>query len=278
MTRYALAGNGGTPSPVLKPLSPLVTRPIRIGRLACIVGSHSRVHLPLHSAMVSRTHALIVVDGTDAFVRDLASRNGVYVNGILMREGKLRHGDLLCVGPFAFWWRVGPLPGPRPRHLSAYFDNAATLTINGETKPRRMEGRSLVLGRREECDIVLNSALIESSHAVLYRQGGKFHLRDLNSKTGTFVNSRRVRKAELRSGDEIRIGLNRIEFEAPQGPPVGVEGAGVGRIDELPGLVSLEHADQPVRGSNSVAQLCPTIEQLLGVSTGQNTKWEWGRF
>jgi hypothetical protein len=57
-----------------------------------------------------------------------------------------------------------------------------------------------------------------------------------------------------------------------------VEGMGIEGTHKLPGLVSVELADQPMGGNNSASRLCPTIEQLLGVLPGQNNRWEWGRF
>src|SRR5947209_6615619 len=88
-----------TACPILKPLAPPLARPIRVDRHVCLVGSHYHVHLPLHSNGISRTHAVIVVDGAESYIRDLASLNGLCINGVAVRERKLRHGDLLCIGP-----------------------------------------------------------------------------------------------------------------------------------------------------------------------------------
>jgi pSer/pThr/pTyr-binding forkhead associated (FHA) protein len=224
--------------------------------------------------MVSRTHALIVVNGIDTYVRDLASRNGIYVNGIAMREGRLRHGDLLCIGPFAFWWSLGHPAGPRPRHLMADTDRAAKLFLADETEPRRMEGYSLVIGRRPDCDIVLDGILVEPTHAVLYRQNGQFHIRDLNSEIGTFVNNRRVRTAELRKGDELRVGLSRIRFEPPEVARLGTAEAALNGTEMIAGLSSSRQADQPFSARPLAGRSCPTIEELLCASTGRITQWQ----
>jgi pSer/pThr/pTyr-binding forkhead associated (FHA) protein len=227
--------------------------------------------------MVSRAHALIVIDGNDTFVRDLASRNGVYINGHLVREGKLRHGDLLCIGPFAFWWRIGLLPGPRPRHQGRHFDSAAIFSVDGEPKPHVMGGQSCVIGSRAECDIVVNSQLVDACHAVVYRQGLEFFVRDLNSESGTFVNGRRVRNTSLRRGDELRVGLVRIGFEPPA-PPPPVEDRVAPDEENAAGLAGGCYADQKRRQDRALPA-CPTIEQLLGVASTQvSSKWEWGRF
>jgi pSer/pThr/pTyr-binding forkhead associated (FHA) protein len=71
---------------------------------------------------VSRHHCQLDLDPTHAYVRDLGSRNGTYLNGRLVgqrawaeqpddvsdlafSEYELADGDELCVGPFGF--RVG---------------------------------------------------------------------------------------------------------------------------------------------------------------------------
>ena len=93
MSRHATAKPGVRPWPTLTPLGQGAMRPIRIGRDVCLIGSHSRVHLPLRSPVISRVHALIVCDKHEAYVRDMASRHGVFISGNRIREGRLRDGD-----------------------------------------------------------------------------------------------------------------------------------------------------------------------------------------
>lgn len=272
MSRQAMAGNGRMPCPVLKPLSLLETRHVRVDREVCLLGCHPRVHLPLHSSMVSRAHAMIVTDGGETYVRDLASRNGVYVNGHAVREGRLRHGDLLCVGPFAFWWGARA-QSPRPRHLSDETDGVALLAVPGEREPRQIAGRTYVIGTRDGCDMQLDSEMIDTAHAVVYRRGSKFHVRDLNSRTGTFVNGRRVRDAELRRGDQLRVGLTLANFEPPSRREPSSDDASLSDI-EL-GLAGVRSADHPLGDDADVRRkTCPTIEQLLGAPATRITQWD----
>lgn len=269
MPKLADEGHGRTLCPVLKPLTLLDTRPIRIDRQVCILGTHARVHLPLPSPIVSRTHALIVTSGDETYVRDLASRNGIYVNGQLVRESRLRHADLLCIGPYAFWWGATAPPVPRPRHLADGPESTAMLVVRGERGPRALEGKTFLIGGRDGCDLVLDNLLVDSCHAVIYRRGTSFHLRDLNSRSGSFVNSRRVRDIELHRGDEIRVGLTFIRFE----PPEKLKRWEADRDTGLAGLAGTALADQPLSGDQTVRS-CPTIEQLLGASTDRITHWE----
>lgn len=54
----------------------------------------------LNHAIVSRRHAALELRGGDAWVRDLGSRNGVFVNRLRVKEAQLAHGDIVRVGPF----------------------------------------------------------------------------------------------------------------------------------------------------------------------------------
>jgi hypothetical protein len=64
-----------------------------------IIGRSLDCHLTLEDPLVSRRHARIVVDETGARIEDMGSRNGVRVNGAVIREPvSLRNGDRVRIG------------------------------------------------------------------------------------------------------------------------------------------------------------------------------------
>jgi hypothetical protein len=64
-----------------------------------IIGRSLDCHLTLEDPLVSRRHARIVVDDGGARIEDLGSRNGVRVNGAVIREPvALRNGDRVRIG------------------------------------------------------------------------------------------------------------------------------------------------------------------------------------
>lgn len=269
MTRLASAGTREKPGPTLNPISRHNKRPIRIGRPVFLLGSHSRVHLPLRLPTVSRVHALVVMDDRETYVRDLASRNGIWLNGTEVREARLRDGDILCIGPFAFRWSAGVDTGRRPRHLAPIPKmQQATITIEGELEPRPIDGRTLLIGRRHTCDIVLENSRIDEVHAVIFRRTGKHFIRDLNSEGGTFVNARRVRESELRQGDQIRVGLTFLRFES--GSAFETENPVLPAIDppmeDMIGLSGAANTDMPA----PVTPAPLIINELLAASADDN--------
>lgn len=70
-----------------------------------------------------------------------------------------------------------------------------------------------VLGRRESCDIVLPDSSVSRRHACLEFAGGNFYISDLDSANGTYVNGTRIKRHELKSGDEVVLGTCRFVFE-----------------------------------------------------------------
>lgn len=81
-----------------------------------------------------------------------------------------------------------------------------------------VESESVSVGRHNECDIELAQSNVSRVHAIIRRTATGAQILDNKSGNGTFVNGSRVRSADLKDGDEIRIGANtiRIEIRAEQ--------------------------------------------------------------
>ena len=72
-----------------------------------------------------------------------------------------------------------------------------------------IDSDSLIIGREEDCDIVLPSRQISRNHARIRRSGGQHILEDLGSKNGTFVNGQELTEPyTLQDGDEIQVALS----------------------------------------------------------------------
>ena len=72
------------------------------------------------------------------------------------------------------------------------------------------------IGRDLDNTIQLHDAEVSRHHAELHRQGGRWVLVDRGSSNGTFVNSHRVQRHVLRSGDQIQIGRTLMLFTAEE--------------------------------------------------------------
>ncbi|MGB3976473.1 MAG: FHA domain-containing protein [bacterium] len=62
------------------------------------------------------------------------------------------------------------------------------------------------LGRDPSNTLVLNDIRASRRHASIRWEGKNYVIRDMDSRNGTFVNSKRIQSAPLNNGDIIRIG------------------------------------------------------------------------
>jgi hypothetical protein len=80
-----------------------------------------------------------------------------------------------------------------------------------------LEQKTTVIGRGEDCDIVLNHPLVSRHHAKIVRVGPSYYIHDLQSTNSTMVNGQRIDQHVLQPDDEIQIGVTLLLFQQPQG-------------------------------------------------------------
>ncbi len=68
------------------------------------------------------------------------------------------------------------------------------------------------IGRSPDCEIFLDDVTVSRRHAVVVERDNRFHIEDLGSLNGTFLNRRRIESGELEDGDEVQIGKYRLTF------------------------------------------------------------------
>ena len=72
---------------------------------------------------------------------------------------------------------------------------------------------SIVIGRREDCDVVLSDTSISRSHARLELHRGGYTIYDLGSTNGTRVNGEKITSKALMPGDKITFGTTVCIFK-----------------------------------------------------------------
>lgn len=76
---------------------------VSLRHLPCQIGRKSGADVQITHLSVSGSHAELLVENTNFFVRDLGSRNGTYVNGKrIVTAEPIREGDLLQFGEVVF--------------------------------------------------------------------------------------------------------------------------------------------------------------------------------
>ncbi len=84
------------------------------------------------------------------------------------------------------------------------------LIINRQMIP--LEKKVTRIGRQFDNDVVLHEEVISRFHAEIRYEDEKYILYDNNSTVGTFVNSKRVDRCLLNSGDLISFSFVQVMF------------------------------------------------------------------
>ena len=93
-----------------------------------------------------------------------------------------------------------------------------------------LQDENITVGRLADNTLQIDDSSVSSRHAEIESEAGDYHLHDLGSTNGTFVNGEQVTDAVLRHGDEIRFGVVETVFNGEE-----------------------EALDQPLPASTSVA-------------------------
>jgi pSer/pThr/pTyr-binding forkhead associated (FHA) protein len=80
----------------------------------------------------------------------------------------------------------------------------------GESFPLQRD--RMTIGRRPDSDVFLDDVTVSRDHALVVRRGEEFHLDDLGSLNGTYVNRRRIESHHLADGDELQVGKYKLTF------------------------------------------------------------------
>lgn len=108
-----------------------------------------------------------------------------------------------------------------------------TLVLYYPPKKKRWEVRitkeRFTIGRAVDADVKIPLPGVSKQHALLEHKGGRFTLRDLESRNGVYLNGFRIREGALTDGDEMQIGGVFITFYRKSPPP----GAALPTSEEL---------------------------------------------
>lgn len=104
---------------------------------------------------------------------------------------------------------------PRSMSLQDALKAPRLIRKNFEVPLNIQNGESVLIGRDDSVvSIVIHSEFISRVHAAILYKNGKFYLRDLHSKNGSFLNGEaldpKCNSRELMDGDKLRF--NHVEF------------------------------------------------------------------
>jgi adenylate cyclase len=220
---------GGPPLPLLKP--------------KLLVGRQRDCDLTLSFPSVSARHCELELRDDYWFVRDLGSTNGTRINDTPCPAGWLLPNDVLSIARYRYALvyaapagrpppRRAALPGTPPERPPPPAPGAPARSPGPAAPPRAVgAGRPalgklipcgggppipllrprLVVGRHEECDVVLRNGVVSGHHCQLDWADGAWSVRDLGSKNGIRVDGVRCEAQKLPPGSVLWVGGLRFE-------------------------------------------------------------------
>lgn len=195
---------------------------------------------------VSRRHARLVRQNGSIIIEDLSSYNGIKVNGDKINgRAAVNVGDRIQIGDYQLAVKVekdedtGDKTTPFIRDgapmstmdmqptvqtplvggsgASSHIAEHARLVVvssNFAGREFALDKATVVIGRTDDNDIVINHRSISRHHAKIVREGGHYQVVDLQSSNGVRVNGEVYGKIELRKGDLVDLGHVRLRFVA----------------------------------------------------------------
>jgi pSer/pThr/pTyr-binding forkhead associated (FHA) protein len=179
------------------------------------IGRDPVCQVVLPATSVSRQHALIAPSLHGYIITD-RSTNGVLVNGVKVRGSQqLGQGDFIRIGDHEFRFEiVAPLTQPEQtgdRRALATMEVLSDGPLKGAVFP--VERPVIHIGRSAENDVRIADDSVSGAHATLLRRGSVWHLIDLASTNGTYVDESRIDgEALIRGPAEIRFGAVKVSF------------------------------------------------------------------
>ncbi len=100
----------------------------------------------------------------------------------------------------------GQMPRPRARRLVISEGPLAGTELELGSAP-------IMLGRAQECTLVLEDDYASGKHARLFPQGSRWFIEDLGSTNGTWLGEEQLTRAStVEPGEKIRIGKTALEL------------------------------------------------------------------
>ena len=181
-----------------------------------LVGRDPEADLLLNDTQISRRHAFLQAVAGRVYWIDLESRTKVFEDGqeVPQSQGCLDPGHFIQVGPYRLHRTdrrtdepTGPVvtgseANPLPRPLLEL-----PFRVGGKSPTWEMDSLQALVGRADQCQLVLTDPSVSRQHASLVRTPMGLWVVDLLAREGVYVNGTRVRWAWLAEGDVVRLGL-----------------------------------------------------------------------
>lgn len=195
---------------------------------------------------VSRRHARLVREGDELWVEEISARYGTLKNGQrIMERTSFRLEDQIRIGDYSLTLQSDePMPASAPSSNSDFAAEPTAIKPLSANAPRRaQEGteilpampaklviissnfagqefplarKQMIIGRGEDCDIIIDHRSVSQRHAKIIRENGTtYQIVDLNSKNGIRIGGEKYTSTYIKRGDVVELGHVKFRFVEP---------------------------------------------------------------
>jgi ABC-type multidrug transport system ATPase subunit/pSer/pThr/pTyr-binding forkhead associated (FHA) protein len=155
---------------------------------------------------VSRKHCKLYLDENNKlFVVDFESANGTYINGNAIHPLNpveiTGNCEINITGNGIVKIRI------TPPAISSNNNSFSQSDKSNSTLQLLQQKKQIVIGRGNDCEYIIDEPSVSRRHAIIYIQGNKYYIEDLNSTNGVYVNKKKITtKTVIELTDTITIG------------------------------------------------------------------------
>lgn len=180
------------------------------------IGNASDNHLILNEDGIDPHHAKIIQEDNRYLLKDNNSSSGCFINGQRITQKEIFPGDIIKLGQ-AEMIVLDPrsLPDKGKETYTAPWrlvSDSSWLAGKHFIVPAE---RSTVIGRGNQCDIVIPGTHLSRRHVEITIEGNHLRIKDLGSANGTYLNELRVDNATANNGDRLRLDVYSFRIVAP---------------------------------------------------------------
>lgn len=193
---------------------------------------------------VSRQHARVVREDGRVYIEDVAARYGIKKNGAKIDErAEFGPGDIVAIGDYHLTLKAKKPEKPAGATDPSVADEPTQVTARTKAKNKKkkqdegtqvlpampaklvvissnfagqefpLKHKEMIIGRGEDCDIIIDHRSVSQKHAKVIREpGSKYQIVDLNSKNGVSVGGEQYRAVHIKRGDVIELGHVKFRF------------------------------------------------------------------